>query len=751
MAPGPGPGPGPAADSLALVSTPSVVPSFTSLAVTHRGSALEPWNTQAENFGDTTEKIKTFLEETDGSSLRAWLKYFDRDCDIAIPIDQLARGLQDLGYPGTIDQICASLDTNRSGEIALEDIDKSQSILWQRFVTWCSSRFETAESMIREIAEQTVQEPSQHRTTQPSEAQLTCDHFTTGVHALQWGWGYEGLLYDAIDKDDGGTIGVDDLWWMVPERMRYRNKKFARMKSLACVPKKISDKLVAASVLDSFRRFLRQKFGYYLKAWRNLSPNGNLVLQKSDLFKACAKLSWQGDVRLLYKAFDKDGSGYISLEELDVISAEILAKFHLLIRTRFGTVADTFQAFDKHKLRRIRFVDFDEVLQENGFDRASAKLLFHGLDRHDNKFLSQEDLVFLEEHKPTAIVLANPNPQAAEEVKSCLQKCYQNYLKAWRRGLDLDNDSRLNYDEFLSCCSSKLGFHGDVAGAWRALDSNRTGYITFSSFDPDAANDLQVFKAWCDEEFGGVRSATEFLLSAQNRGISYTEFRKACRQYGFEGQVRSLFVTLDVDENKELYLNDVAFLEAWDFPESHPSPGENWAPRGSRMDKAGTYHQPEPGFRSSHLPEYDTSGPGPAAYEVPTTVGVGPASQVVHFNGSYTIQRRRTFQLPGLGESGKIPAPFSYSTAFVSLNKPSWVFGSARREANEVPVQDGSPGPGTYTLHQREGPSAFCTPRRKLKVHPLLACPPGSAPLGKWNVPPNGVHVNRFVCLPSLA
>jgi len=200
--------------------------------------------------------------------------------------------------------------------------------------------------------------------------------------------------------------------------------------------------------------------------------------------------------------------------------------------------------------------------------------------------------------------------------------------------------------------------------------------------------------------------------------VTYREFRRSCRIYGFEGKVHSLFHALDVEKNGALSVDEVAFLDDWEFVDPHSQDESQVLPQGS-------YSLSQPQTRAPNLPEYYTQGPGPGAYCLPTTVGAGPVAPMTRFSGAYSFRKRQPAQLPGINrDAGFMPAPTAYDDRIgwcaVSPSKPSWAFGNARRESNEPPALDPDPGPGHYSPARLRGPAISCTPRRALRVHPLF-------------------------------
>jgi len=260
-----------------------------------------------------------------------------------------------------------------------------------------------------------------------------------------------------------------------------------------------------------------------------------------------------------------------------------------------------------------------------------------------------------------------------------------------------------------------------VPGAWRALDEDLSGYITLHEIDPTSSETLVNFKKWCDQEFGGVKSAFQVFDSSGDNEVSYREFRRSCRIYGYDGHVGALFYALDVENCGSLTLTEVEFLDEWELPDE----------RGAEADEIGGSMLLDDSSVLKSMPsevitDYCTEGPGPGAYNLPCTFGASPATPMVTCRGAFTFRKRPQVQaLPGLGRvPEELPAPNAYNVAAgvgASPRKPEWGFGSERRVANEPPALDtGRPGPGNYSPAVKRGAAAItCTPRRPLRMHPL--------------------------------
>ncbi|CAK9097151.1 Exportin-T (Exportin(tRNA)) (tRNA exportin) [Durusdinium trenchii] len=169
------------------------------------------------------------------------------------------------------------------------------------------------------------------------------------------------------------------------------------------------------------------------------------------------------------------------------------------------------------------------------------------------------------------------------EVKDLLkQKYHGHFMKAWRHLLDKDGSNRVNWSEFQTACQ-KLRYHGDVAGAWRAFDSDLSGYLTLNEIDTEASDTLCEFKDWAWNEFGTVRAAFGVFDHDGSNSLSFEEFRGNCRIYGYEGNARKLFDALDINGERSLSISEIAFLDDWDMGKAEEGEKSKTDKRKSRI------------------------------------------------------------------------------------------------------------------------------------------------------------------------
>lgn len=663
-----------------------------------------------QNSGNVgTEQLKNIFEDKEGHTLKAWLRHFDSDNDCKITFSEFCIGMTNIGYTQNVVDLFNSIDLDGSGELSLEEIDAKSANLWSRFRQWCVKTFPNSREMLLQL----------------SAGGQTLDKagFIQGCKRCGWTGQLEDLIFQSLDTEDLGFVTLSSLKWFESDLKRLKRKEAAKAKSGKELAKKQKETMKIHQTFHQFKTFLKTKYNSFLRAWLGaLDMDGSMSVPKSELFKACSEMHWNGDVRALWRAMDKDDSGVTSLEELDITSAAQLALFKEFIDKKFGSSRNAFGAFDRFNAKKLKQAEFIGMCKGHGFTGKFTKWLFQGMDRANRKFITQEDMHFLDRWKPPSYLTCQPNQEAAEAFKALLLRVYDSSLKGWTQCLDRDSSNRVNWQEF-EAAAKKIRFSGDVAGAWRFLDIDMSGFISLHELDPDASETLLGFKRWADEEFGGVRSAFSVMDSDGSNEITLKEFRRACRSYGFEGNCRRLFDCFDSDKQGLLTIDEIVFLDDWDVAlDDMPE-----IPLAELPDSTEDVSRSQSG-EIVDLWRYGTIGPGPAGYDLPETMGATPSLPMVHHSGAFSFaknSKRPSDPFVDVKKEAAIPSSVAYEVQHavdrLAIRKPTWLFPIQPRRSNSHKQKASkTPGPGAYMSHGEmgEGPHWALVPRRTRKVHP---------------------------------
>lgn len=686
-------------------------------------------------------KLKTVLGETNGSSLKSWFKLFDTNQNGRIDWEEFQVGMAKLGYEGNVKALWNEFDEDGSGEITFDEVDKEESNLWNCFKRWCGSRFASGRDMIRQLRKAALSHSKGNVFHMHDEVVIEAE-FVAAVRFKGWDQGFEEFLYSAIDVENEGCISSRDLKWLEPEIKRHKQKEEAKLYVRRRAHLKQRRQVGAASALDDFKKYLRQQYGSLFRAWRKcLDPDGDMVLQKADLFKVCRHLGWKGDVRALWKSLDSDGSGVTMLEELDPRGAILLAHFHQWATEQFGPKfsSSLWAAVDRQQRKKLKYDIFARECEALGYFKK-AKQVANWLDKDDRKYLLYEDFTFLDKWKPPAWLTATPDPEGAEEFKKQMLKKYGHFLKAWRSVMDKDNSNCCNWYEFQSA-AKHMRYSGDVAGVWLAFDSESRGHITLKDIDPRANDALLEFKLWADDEFGSVKTAFKVLDADRSGELNYREFRGACRNFGFSGDLRALFDSFDTGGEGTLLMKEVAFLDDWEVVGHTPGQCAQAKEEGAAL--VGQCSDQDAGLPTTNTVTYQSPSPGPGAYQLPSSFGAAPTIPAGKHGGSFSftcrpawLSLRRSVVPATVG-----PADYVLAVKPETARKPAWsigpvvasrpssaahrgsgattspVLGQGQPSARRVPVPPPGPGPGSYELKlTSRGPLFSMRPRRPLVV-----------------------------------
>lgn len=492
------------------------------------------------------ETVKFALQRT-GNIIRTWVEHFDRKFERQIDCRQFCSGLRALKFEGDPELLFLRIDIDRIDEVTFDQIDPDASRIWMGFRMWSVKSFRDEKHMISELSR--------------DYGLVNREAFVSNLQRLGWN-GHEAEIFVALNLEDKQELRSADLRFFTVDKRKYVKAQKGMQDALKFKVRVAKKRHLVSQARKNFKVFLKKKFGTLLRAWRTIDADDSMYMQKNELFRAVKDLCWQGDARLLWKGLDKDGSGVTSLQELDLKSAEQLAKFKQQVIEKFGDAQSFFRAIDVHRINKVRVDDFLERCQRLGFTRVD-KRLFHGLDWEGRKFLMAKDLHFVDVWKCPQYLTCDPNPQAAKDFKKSLLEIYPTILKAWRHLLDRDGSNCVGWEEF-EASAKRLSFTGDVPGAWRFFDQDISGSISLGELDAPSYAELSRFKVWADEEFGGVRAAFSVLDEDRSGDFNQREFIKMLRFYGFQGDCRALFLTLDCEGQGAVALNDVAFLDFWE-------------------------------------------------------------------------------------------------------------------------------------------------------------------------------------------
>ncbi|CAK0794051.1 unnamed protein product [Prorocentrum cordatum] len=381
--------------------------------------------------------------------------------------------------------------------------------------------------------------------------------FVENASRMGWYGGLEMMLFTWLDIRGVGLVKSEDVsvWFDAEHAFQQRRMAF-RKKRTQQLAQALGNRTgeQAQHALKAFKVFLRSKWRCLFHAWRSkLDRDGSMTVARKEVWRTCSELGWHGDVSALWHSLDCDDSGSCTLDEFTLAEARPLAVFKRAAEERYGSVVKQFRALLKAaKVKgpggRLDKVAWCAASHQLGC-KYDAPLVFDLVDWEEAGSLCLRDLRFMDVWVPEVWLAEQPDSEAAEDFKrALLQHHGGSVVRAWRVGLDRDGTGLATYKEF-KLAAQKIGFEGNVPGAFLALDSDFSGCIGLDELNPDAANELRRFRHWAHQMFGCVVMAFEVLDEDRSDSVSRKEFRRVMKSHCYKGDLEHLFNTLDSNEN----------------------------------------------------------------------------------------------------------------------------------------------------------------------------------------------------------
>jgi hypothetical protein len=348
--------------------------------------------------------------------------------------------------------------------------------------------------------------------------------------------------------------------------------------------------------LEQFYTFMRLRHLNAVKVWFMLDPEENMKLGERMFVSRVTELGFRGNIAAMYKYIDSDRSGSITILELDSYAATRLAEFRKFLFDYFDGSADAFLERVARNGRCGPLLKTDMVsccrrFQTDvmapklsnkffGGSDTDAEEMFDLLDRRGLGHIVTNDLKWLLKWKPRPYLCIKADFQALKQIKEGLLLINGPPLwRSWRTVLDTDCTMRISWEEFYQACRKlsrqvalKAPGHtvpkteDEIGAAWRAVDTDCSGWIALKEFDPPCYQAIKAFKQWAMQEFGSVMVAMKKLDGNGNGRLGRWELKKSetCPN-AYPGDVEELFDILDLPGQHSLGEAEVKFLDDWDL------------------------------------------------------------------------------------------------------------------------------------------------------------------------------------------
>eukprot|EP00440_Ansanella_granifera_P041816 gb/GFBE01045337.1/.p1 GENE.gb/GFBE01045337.1/~~gb/GFBE01045337.1/.p1 ORF type:complete len:1196 (+),score=297.39 gb/GFBE01045337.1/:1-3588(+) len=340
--------------------------------------------------------------------------------------------------------------------------------------------------------------------------------------------------------------------------------------------------------LEEFETLCIRKYGSMIGAWRQCLDNDvNGKLTFGEFCTSLRRLGYAGDFKSLFKQYDKEKKGHISLRDLDPEAEEIVSTFLKMLGERFGTLDLAWRdGFHQDPHGTITKHDITEACSTLGYPYDPNKL-FKCLQPAPGKILltiwdldplcsrkrerGYEAIIYSEPKSPTSHPLSEKKPFSPEasfmsgtsrastaltsksfhtfsgpspqqQLRLSLKVAYGSTVAAWRMVMDPHLQGSCGFGKFMvvleDCC-----FAGKAKTLWDDLSDGRPS-ITFKDIDEEAARMLDNFREQLVEKYGCILKAwhggldldssgrldeSDFIRSLQHNGIVVKSPKKLFR------------------------------------------------------------------------------------------------------------------------------------------------------------------------------------------------------------------------------
>eukprot|EP00931_Biecheleriopsis_adriatica_P007443 TRINITY_DN108721_c0_g1_i1.p1 TRINITY_DN108721_c0_g1~~TRINITY_DN108721_c0_g1_i1.p1 ORF type:complete len:1204 (+),score=286.18 TRINITY_DN108721_c0_g1_i1:87-3614(+) len=388
---------------------------------------------------------------------------------------------------------------------------------------------------------------------------------------------------------------------------------------------------------EEFEDLCIRKYGSMISAWRQcLDEDANGKLTFGELCNALRRLGYAGDFKALFKQYDKEKKGTISLRDLDPEAEEMVSCFLKLLGERFGTLDIAWRdGFHQDPHGTITKQEIVEACNLLGYPYDPNKL-FRCLQPNAGKILltiwdldpecsrkrqrGDHAIIYSEpksltahpqERKPlwdanastssvrtnsTAITsksyhsYSGPTPQ--QQLKTALKVAYGSTVAAWRTQLDPHLQGTCGFGNFMLVMED-CAFAGPVKSLWDDLRGESTT-ITFKDMDEDSARILDNFRSQLVEKFGSILQAWHEGLDSDSAGrLDEEHFIKALQSCGIvvKSPKKVFKMLLARHGQRSIVLEDLQALLIGIVPNERV---EVWAPLSkSRAATAENTRRPE--------------------------------------------------------------------------------------------------------------------------------------------------------------
>jgi len=293
-------------------------------------------------------------------------RLLDADHNMTVGRNEFMQGLRTLGYPYSLDELWLNLDRDHTGSLCFMEFAPEHALDLARFKHWAVETFGSIQNTFKAL------DTDGNGRLSFEEFKAACSHqglperLKESIRMLFL------LVDDPSDYSSRGTLTVDEIIfldvWQCPVYLQEKADLPGRM---------------------MLQNALLERNGFNaLAAWRlELDKDKSMRVNFQEFTTACTRLARQGvaaanpahGVPAVYCAFDKDRSGWFSLEAFDKETHNALAAFTRFIKEQHGKVSDFVRSLEETTGSGIDMMMLRPGLRGSDIHSEDIVLIFDGL------------------------------------------------------------------------------------------------------------------------------------------------------------------------------------------------------------------------------------------------------------------------------------------------------------------------------------------------------------------------------------
>lgn len=305
-----------------------------------------------------SQHVKDFYEwlvEKFGNLTRGW-RMLDQSLNMKLSLLEFLKGCQQFKFTGNARAVFKELDRDDSGNILYYHFDPSGALELAQITAWCEGLGGV---------QQTFRKLDKDR-----NGKLSPEEFIRGARRLGLNSNDSvSMLFHMLDLDKSKTLTREELSfvdeWPCPPFLKAEPDFKGR---------------------SEFKMALFRAFkGNGIVAWRvGIDRDGSMRVNYHEFFKSIMKIKkmhvYKDRFPAIFRAFDGNLSGWLSLREFDPDSYRLLLMFKNYCDETFGTVSHAFACLDIDKNQQMNKREFLGIVFDLQLTQEEKDTLFDGLD-----------------------------------------------------------------------------------------------------------------------------------------------------------------------------------------------------------------------------------------------------------------------------------------------------------------------------------------------------------------------------------